>query len=584
MSIQNPQTEHYDDYMIAGNAVFYKSSQRDVQIMGGIARITESILCPNTGHISYVLKVNPFIGKPSSLRVTMEDLTGKKLKRLLGQMGLVLHDENRVARYLTFSITEGGCAIKSQRTLIDNAGFFDNGRGAYTGRKTISAGGMKVSKFWFEPIKSAPVIAQHTLSEWKQNIGVHIEHNPVLLATACIFIASVFLKQCGIGSRIINLHGAKGTGKTLTLQCGATIWGSGIDPAAGRYSGAIPYVTKFSTTRSGLEILLARSSPFPIALDEATEQDAKTLRDLLYEIASGEGKHRATSQMLEAESNEWLLTVVTTAEKSIADAVTANGKPLLGGQSDRAIDVPIDRLGIITNHGQFDGVYALNKHLKQVCGMYYGSAGETILQFAVDHPNDVRDVLAELPEIENRLVPINCGHGERRVVQFMAAAVVAGNIGILAGVFDSGPEAIENSVKLLVEEWWMGRGGCLRRIAEFIVACGSDVTYGPPILDSQTKAFIYNDNVMIPCKTLEDEFRGEADAIISDLIGLNALVRDTKNGNRTKMRYANNMGTAYVIKFDRIQPLLQEIILRQSAADIHSSGIETNRFEDVLMS
>lgn len=580
MTYPLPPSHRFNEYVLKGNYVFWEGSKGDVLVMTGLVWIAEPVICPETGHMSWLIEVQPIVGERRILLVRPEDLNAKYLKKVLGQCGIIIHSDAKVPHYLSMTGSFGDCLTKPVRTLIQNPGWFANGRGFFTGRKVIAAECVTQSQFRFEPVDRAPIAEQGTLDGWKENIGTLVQRNPVLLTVACLFIASPFLRLMGLSTRLVNIYGAKGTGKTISAQVGATVWGNGIDPAAGMYSEDPAYATKFSTTVNGIELLLARYSPMPMALDEMTEQAAEMLGELLYKMASGQGKTRMSANMRAAPPNKWLLTIVSTSEKSVADAVKAGGKPLLGGQQDRAIDLPIDRIGVLSDCGDFPDFQAVTRHLKKACGEHYGSAGRAILQFACNYPEKIAAVIATSMPIEERLMPLNCGDGERRVVKFMAAAVVAGHIAIEAGVFDCSRAAVEAAVKQMVMEWWHGRGGSLRRIAEFLHANTAAIKFESPTFRSSAKVFIDGNNIIIPDHVFDSEFGDDAKAIVADLMGLNALVRE--QNNRNKHRFCNNRLYAYVIKFDRVEPILQELGDRDNDNDKDMSGDSGSQLDEAM--
>lgn len=560
MSNPKPPASRFNGYFLRDGYVLYKTAKGDALVTTGLVWITEPVKCPETGNMSYLLEVQPFSGERTTLRVRPEDMNAKHLKKILGQTGLVIHEENKLAHYLSMTASFGDFMRKTPRTLIESPGWFAEGRGFYTGRSAITAKGIDTAQYRFEPVNRAPVAERGSLAAWQENIGVLAQMNPILLTIMCVFIASPFLKSMRQGSRLVNIFGAKGTGKTLCSQVGATIFGNGVDPASGLYSVDLPFVTKFSTTINGIEPLLARYSPLPIALDELTEQTTEMLGALMYKVASGEGKHRLKANLEAATVNRWLLTIIATSEKAVADAATRGGKPLLGGQQDRAIDIPIDHIGVITDFGGFDDFQSVTRHLKMACGEYYGTAGRAILQYACDNPEQIETLIATSLDIEERLLPTSCGDGERRVVKFLTAAVVAGHIAIKAGVLNCTPETVENAVRQVVAEWWRERGGALRRIAEFLHANVSDVELGPMKRGVSATAFIDGNLVIIPDDVFEDEFGDDVPAMLAELLSVNALVREGNNGKRNKCRFCNNSRFAYVIKLDRLEPIMHELV------------------------
>jgi hypothetical protein len=541
--------------------------------------IAEPVICPDTGNRSSLLEIQPLGLKRSTMLVRPADMNAKYLKKALCERGIILHQESKIVHYLSMTAAFGGSTEMAPRILIENPGWFANGRGFYTGRKAVVAVHVDKNGFRFEPVNRAPIAVKGTLQEWQKEVAAIAQINPLLLTTMCIFIASPFLRRMGLGSRLVNIYGAKGTGKTLCSQVGATVWGNGVDPAAGLYSEDPPYVTKFATTLNGIEPVLARYSPLPIALDEMTEQTTQMVGELLYKMASGEGKHRMTSKMEAATVNRWLLTIVATSERAVADAVKAGGKPLLGGQQDRAIDIPVDGIGVISDYGPFADFQQVTRHLKGACGDYYGAAGQAVLQFACDNPDTIADLISSAQDIEDRLMPNNCGDGERRIVKFLAAAVVAGRIAIEAGVLTCSGDEVEGAVGQVVAEWWNGRGGSLRRVAEFLHANARSIVDGPPVLRSSAKAFLHNDRFIIPDHVFDNEFGEDTKSILTELAGLNALVRE--QSGRNKHRFCNNRLFAYAIRYDRIEPIFIELTERVGVSDDAASGVGRELLEEL---
>lgn len=578
MTIPRPPAPSFGPYFLEDKSIFFKAAKSDVLVANGLAWVARSITCSESGSMAFELEIQPIGRKRTTVLVWPENMTANYLKKVAGRIGMVIHDDKKFAHYLGMTAAYGDCMDKAPRMLIANPGWFADGRGFYNGRTPITAKGVDLAEYRFEPVNRAPVGEHGSLAAWKENIGHLAERNPVILAVTCIFIASPFLKDFGLGSRLVNIYGGKGTGKTLCAQIGATIWGNGIDPAAGLFSEDPAYLTKFSTTENGIELVLAKYSPLALGLDELTEQATKVLGELLYKIASGSGKHRMTSSMEAATTNRWLCTIVATSEKSVADAVSAGGKSLLGGQADRAIDIPLDSIGVITDFGDFADFPAVTRHLKHACGEFYGSAGKAIIQYACDHPDQVKAMMATTQEIEERLMPINCGDGERRVVKFLAAAAVAGHIAIAAGVFDCTPETVEAAVKAVVGEWWRERGGSLRRVAQFLYANSADIATVAPKRGLSATAYIYDNIVIIPAAVFEHEFRDDHNAVLAELMSVNALVRE--QGKRNKCRFLNNSLYAYVIKFDRLEPLLLELAERDDSVEHQQFGDSVSPMED----
>lgn len=559
MPVRPPQKE-YGHFYVKGDGICYEMPKAgEIVVMTGYVWVVEAVRDEKTGQISYLTQVEPVVGEGTTIRLQAKDMTNGKLKTILGDLGIIIHSPRDLEEYLALTCSDGDYTNKKPRILIGKPGWFAEDRGFHTGSHTALSTELAAKAYRFEPVPRSPFAVRGTLESWYDNIGRHIENNSLALAMALLFIASLFLKQLGLGSRIFCFWGAKGTGKTLGTQCAATIFGNGVDPAAGLFASDPPYLTKFSTTLNGIEPLLARYAPMPIAMDEMTEQDCGVMADLTYKVSSGEGKHRMTSQMKPAESNRWLLTVVTTAEMPLSEALTASGKRVHGGMLDRAIDIAIGHDGMFPESGDFDSFRALTRHLKRATGNHYGSAGLALLEYAVNNKDAIRERLAEADDIEEALTPESCGDGETRVVKCFAAAVVAGRIAIDAGVLRCDEERVMDAMQHVTDIWWFSRGGVLRTIAEFLADAdeADRLVSHEPSIDKRARAFITEDNVVIPDAEFDKAFGDKAKQMVSELASLNALVREQTN--RNKSRFCNNRLFAYVIPLDRLLPYMEQV-------------------------
>lgn len=547
--------KNYGAYSVENNSIMYTTKDDQKVVTTGLAWVDEAVSDPQTDHLSYLVSVLPVVGEPTTIRIAAKDMgSSARLQEMSGNLGVIVHDPAHLRKFLLQTAAHGTFAKGKPRILINTSGWFGEDQGFFTGREPIIAPTLDAADFRFEPVSRSPSAVRGTLEEWHEAIGQHIERNFLVLGATCLAILSPFLPKLKLGSRIVCFWGSKGTGKTLAIQCAGTMFGNGADPAAGQFDEHPPFVTKFATTFNGIEPLLARYAPLPVLLDELTEQEGASLGPLMYKVSSGEGKHRMTATGEAAKGHRWLQTVITTSERSLADAMTAGGKPVLGGMSDRAVDIAIDETGVFQDFGELGDRQSLFKHLKKECGRFYGSPGHAILSYAVANPDAVKERLDQADDIEERLLPDGCGDGERRVVKLFAAAVAAGNIAVDAGVFRCEPEVIEDAMRRITDIWWRSRGGVLRIIAAHLDAHEADLLPQAPSLNVHAVAFLHNGNVIIPESEFNLAFGDQAKRMVQDLAGLNALVREQPN--RTKHRFCNNRLFAYVIPIERIEPFM----------------------------
>jgi putative DNA primase/helicase len=549
------------NYITKNGTVLFDDGKNQCVVMMGHAYADRFVFDPSMKTTTCAIVIEPYIvgAMPCMIRVEMATLSNAKaLNELLGKRGVIVCHAAHASKYLIESAASVAKLV--MRELVRNPRWVAQHSAFFTGQKLISGGTINASDYWVESSRASPMRAHGTLAKWREMIGAPIEANPIILAMTCIGMASIFLGRLGLSSSLYNFWGQKGTGKTLAEQCAASVFGNAVDPAQGAQVDDPAYIARFNGTLNGFEVLLGMYSPLPMMLDEMTEGSASIVYGACYMMASGEGKHRMTSGGEAAVRERWQTNIIVSAEVSIVDAISLGGKAMHGGQSDRAIDIPINGVGILTDYGHFGSFNAATSHLKRACTEQYGTAGEAIIQYCCDNPEQVEDLLAMAPDVEQELLPPDCGAGERRVVKRFAGAVVAGRIAVMAGVFDEAAlEKIEEAIRMVLALWWEARAGSLARIRTFLDANTDEIHFGKPSMDQDVVAFVDDDITVFPLKVFNREFGEDGDAtrMLDELAGLNAL--KTEQAGRRVHRFCNNSFRGYAILTKKLWPECDQI-------------------------
>lgn len=544
------------NYITQNDKVLFDDGKDQFVVMMGHVYADRFVFDPTAKTTTCAIVIDPYIAgaTPCMIRVEMATLSNPKaLNDLLGKRGIIVCHAGHAAKYMIASAAS--VAKLSMRELVTNPCWVAQHGAFFTGQRLISGGAINDSDYWVESSRASPMRVRGTLAEWRKQIGALIEANPLILGMTCIAMGSLFLGRLGLSSSLYNFWGLKGTGKTIAEQCAASPFGNAVDPAQGAQVDDPAYIARFNGTLNGFEVLLGTYSPLPMLLDEMTEGSASIVHAACYMMASGEGKHRMKSGGEAASRERWQTNIIVSAEVSIVDAIAVGGKAMHGGQSDRAIDIPINGVGILNDHGNFGSFDAVAGHLKRACAEQYGTAGEAIIQYCCDNPEQVDDMLAMAPDIERALLPPDCGAGERRVVKRFAGAVVAGRIAVMAEVFDEAAlEKIEEAVKMVAALWWEARAGSLERIRTFLDANTDHVQLGKPSMDQEIAAFVDDELTVIPLSVFNREFGEDGDAkrMLDELAGLNAL--KTEQTGRRVHRFCNNNFRGYAILTKKLWP------------------------------
>jgi hypothetical protein len=557
-SIPPPSGKVGKYYIENGSVQFDQGKGQYLTVMMGIPYVEGFVVDRATNTTTCAIAIMPYVAgaQPCMEQVELAKLSNPKaLSEILGARGIIVCDNKHASKYLMESAATVDKLnmrelIKTTRWVSDRCAFF-------TGRKLIVSMGIDANAFWAECSRTSPMSALGTLEEWRAQIGVLIVQNPIILAMTCIVIASIFLDRLGLSSSMFNFCGQKGLGKTLAQQCAASIFGNAVDPAQGAQAQDPAFIARFNGTLNGFEALLGRYSPLPLLLDELTEGSAAIIYQVCYMMASGEGKHRMTSNREAAQRERWQSNVIVSAEVSIADTIAASGKRMHGGQADRAIDIPISDVGVVNCYGEFDSFNAATSHLKRACAEQYGTAGETIVQYCCDNPEVVSEVLAMASDVEDELLPNDCGPGERRVVKRLAGAVVAGRIAVLAGVFDKDvSDKIDAAFKTVTELWWGARASSLVRIRRFLDENMDEIEESKPKVGCEAVAFLNSKLTVIPVTVFNREFGDDATRVLDELAGLSVL--KPEQPGRHVHRFCNNRFRGYAFFTDRIWPDLDQ--------------------------
>ncbi len=156
--------------------------------------------------------------------------------------------------------------------------------------------------------------------------STRIEPRAVMAAS----FASVLLKPCGLLPFWFNVWGKTGGGKSICCMLAASIW---ADPEIGKY------ISKFDSTIPAFEARAGFLNHLPFIIDDTAEV-RKRLRDdfsqLIYQLASGEGKERSNVKLGLAYKTTWNNTIICSGESPIIT------DQLQGGAVNRLLEYEMD--------------------------------------------------------------------------------------------------------------------------------------------------------------------------------------------------------------------------------------------------
>jgi putative DNA primase/helicase len=305
-----------------------------------------------------------------------------------------------------------------------------------------------------------------TLAGWQSSIAAKCKGNPLLSLGVCTALAGPLLfhvKRQGGG---FHYRGDSSTGKSTSMYAGNSVWGHGED-----------FKRTWRATGNGLEGVAAQRNDTLLSLDEIGEANPREIGAVVYSIANGSGKTRASRTGAARATKRWRVMVLSNGEKGLAALIAEGGGRSCAGQEIRLLDISAHR-----TYGAFDDLHGLangrefSDAIQRASATDYGHAG----------PEFVRLLLAsgeagKLPEWLAAMVanyPSTSGQ-EGRAAERFALVALAGELAIKFGLLPLEKGYIQTVMLELFDVWRAGRGEgpsedrqILRAVADFIARHG----------------------------------------------------------------------------------------------------------------
>lgn len=302
-----------------------------------------------------------------------------------------------------------------------------------------------------------------TLDDWREHVAEPVRGNAVLMFFLMAGLAPPLMRFTETASGGFHLAGGSTTGKTTALQVAVTAWGCGADPQSGPQHTAI---RRWKATGNAIEAIAEMHNHMLLALDEISEVDPRELGGIIYQLAGGQSKGRATLHGGLRAPRHWQLLYISSGERSVRDILRQGGQTLQGGQQVRLPEIPAEdpRTGanaIIERTGDLEPA-EFAERLKHACARYYGTAGPVMVAWLIGQVAKlgqhafVGQLRRELRAIEEKLTERLASAREalsdenRRALRQFALVALAGahaeQAGILPWSFVESFEAVESVV------------------------------------------------------------------------------------------------------------------------------------------
>lgn len=269
--------------------------------------------------------------------------------------------------------------------------------------------------------------AKGTLGEWQENVGRLCVGNSRLVFAVSSAFAGPLLNIIGAESGGFNFVGGSSSGKTTALNVAVSV------------CGGPKYLQRWLATANGLEAVATLHNDGLLALDELAQVDARAAGEVVYMLANGSGKIRATKQCGAREKSAWRLVFLSAGEISLATHMATAGKDAMAGQETRLADIPADAgkgLGLFeVIHGR-ERPSQFADTLKQHSATNYGSPLVTWLEklSAASASDLIKDIKCEQKKFIAALKLGDVGGQVHRVAERFAIVAAAGELATRHGI------------------------------------------------------------------------------------------------------------------------------------------------------
>jgi putative DNA primase/helicase len=230
------------------------------------------------------------------------------------------------------------------------------------------------------------------------------------------------LGRCNAEGGGFHFVGDSSTGKTTAIKSACSVWGGDN------------YCRSWRATANGMEGAAAMFNDGLLALDEISECDPKEVGAIVYALANGYGKQRASRTGAARSVVRWRCQILSSGERSIGTHMAEGGRQAKAGQSVRLLDVPTPgRFGIWDELHGFPSGAAFTEAIKGSVALHHGHAGRAFLEKLT---HDTRDFCEPLERIKALpVLQVQGGDGqEKRAAGRFALVALAGEVATEYGI------------------------------------------------------------------------------------------------------------------------------------------------------
>lgn len=225
----------------------------------------------------------------------------------------------------------------------------------------------------------ATASAKYTLKgeprDWRDQVGVLCRGNSRLLFGTSLAFSAILLPHTDQEGGGAHFYGGSSSGKSTLLMLIASVFGSSVH--------------QWRSTPNAMEGLAAAHNHQVLIMDELGQLEPKSAATVIYMLANGSGKHRATKGGDGRRPAQWKLQVTSAGEVSFAEHAAQADQKLKPGQELRMLDIEAEVEG---GHGVFEELHgfsdgaAMSKEIRARVGSAQGWPALEFARFLIARP------------------------------------------------------------------------------------------------------------------------------------------------------------------------------------------------------
>ncbi|HZF84172.1 MAG TPA: DUF927 domain-containing protein [Burkholderiaceae bacterium] len=384
------------------------------------------------------------INQTWAMPARMLNADGKEIRARLLEGGLYINPEAQ--RELHKYISQSPSMLKLPEVMcVQGTGWNSNLTAFALYTRTLGPQAAKVI-FQSEFIEQDPYATRGSLAGWRQGVAMPAFKNSAMTLAICLGFAGPMLALLQAESGGVHLWGESSKGKTTLLHAATSIWGHPEE-----------FMKSWNTTVNGVEGAAAVRTHTLMTLDEIHQANPEEVGKIAYMLGNGEGKQRANIGGEARAVRRFLVSVLSSGEKSAEAAIGSTGNNITAGQAVRLVDINVtDRTyGVFDELHDHAGGGGLSETVKAAAKAHHGHAGPALVEHLckAEVKSDLQDRYTAL---KTRFKAKAQGPQEERVAARMALYALAGELATEAGLTGWPVGWAAQAVEAEYARWWAG--------------------------------------------------------------------------------------------------------------------------------